>query len=68
MAMRMTNIPIYDGGKDIDDFLTVFGYESEMYGWDAEARARAIKLCLKGKALAVYNDLDETKKGQHCGN
>ena len=62
MAMRMTNIPIYDGGKDIDDFLTVFGYESEMYGWDAEARARAIKLCLKGKALAVYNDLDETKK------
>lgn len=55
-------MPTYDGVRDIDDFIREFKYESEMYGWDQEAQARVIKLCLKGQALVVYNSLDSSQK------
>lgn len=62
MALRNTSGPKFDGEGDIEEFLTEFGYESEMYGWDPEAQARVIKFFLKGKALSVYKALDDNKK------
>lgn len=54
--------PKFDGEGDVESFLTSFGYESEMYGWDSAARARVIRYCLEGRALAVYDALEEDKQ------
>ena len=62
MAQR-SRIPKYDGVGDFEEFMTEFLYEGELYGMDEAAQARTIRLCLKGKALQIYMDLDETKKG-----
>lgn len=38
MVLRYTCGPKFDGQGDIDEFFNDFGYESEIFGWDAEAQ------------------------------
>lgn len=54
---------VFDGeSQDVEEFLNSFVYETLMFGWNKESQVVAIKCCLVGKALQIYNGLSNAEK------
>ncbi|XP_070203253.1 microfibrillar-associated protein 1-like [Littorina saxatilis] len=61
-----TRLPTFDDDKDeLDDFLRQFERIASDQQWEEGTRASRLSTCLKGRALQLYNSLEDDEVRDH---